>query len=79
MNIFFETSQMLQTPMGSVFPVIRTTPIPIGGIGEETLRLGISNMKLCYEPPPLGGSGLRRMIGIINFHLILTMDTPPNR
>lgn len=71
--MFFETSQMLQTPMGSVLPVIRTTPIPIGGIGEETLGLGISNMKLS-----LGGSGLRRMIGIINFHLILTMDSPHN-
>lgn len=74
MNIFFETSQMLQTPMGSVLPIIRTTPIPMGGIGEETLRLGISNMKLCYELPPF-----LRGIGIINFHLILTMDTPPNR
>lgn len=77
---------MLQTPMGSVLPVIRTTPIPIGGIGEETLHLGISNMKLCYELPPFHrgigtkktDSGLRRMIGIINFHLILTMDTPHN-
>jgi len=31
--------------MGSVLQVNPTTPVPIGGIGEEALRLGISNTK----------------------------------
>lgn len=47
--------------MGSVLPVNPTTLIPIGGIGEETLLLGISNMKLSYEPPPfLWGIGTKK-------------------
>lgn len=33
------------TPMGSVLQVNPTTRVPIGGIGEEALRLGISNTK----------------------------------
>ena len=33
------------TLMGSVLQVNPTTPVPIGGIGEEALRLGISNTK----------------------------------
>lgn len=38
--------------MGSVLQVNPTTPVPTGGIGEEALRLGISNTKTLLETAP---------------------------
>ncbi|KAJ0074706.1 hypothetical protein Patl1_29678 [Pistacia atlantica] len=49
--------------MGSVLQVNPTTLVPIGGIGEEALRLGINNTKTFI------------MVGITNIHLVRTLDT----
>ena len=47
-------------------------------MGEEALHLGINNTKtlLYYKlPPSLAGSGLTRMVGTTNIHLIRILDT----
>ena len=38
--------------MGSVLQANPTTLVPIGGIGEEALRLGINNTKTLLEMTP---------------------------
>ncbi|CAN6462648.1 unnamed protein product [Victoria cruziana] len=51
--------------------------VPIGGIGEEALHLGINKTKTLLSNSPffLSGSGLPRMVRTTNIHLVCTLDT----
>ena len=63
--------------MGFVLQVNTTILIPIGGIGEEVLRREINNTETLSKkiPFPSWGSGLKKMVGTTNIHLVRTFDT----
>ncbi|CAN6446932.1 unnamed protein product [Victoria cruziana] len=51
--------------------------VPIGGVGEEALHLGINKTKTLLSNSPffLSGSRLPRMVRTTNIHLVHTLDT----